>query len=97
MTSPITVGTTAIIVAPANIRRNSIRFQNVGLTTINMKKIPLTGVVSTVSTSDFEAQLFGASTALEGGEAFTTDSTTGFMAISSAANGALAVFETSKV
>lgn len=94
MASPITVGTTAVIVVPVNKHRSSIRFQNVGTTTINIKKVSLHRTIVPVSISDFEVQLFGASTSLEGGEAFVTDSILGFMAISSSANGSLAVYET---
>jgi len=97
MASPVTVGTVASVVALKNVNRSIIRFQNVGTTTINLKKIPLSGPFSTVSTSDFEIQLFPSSSNKEAGEAFETNSIASFMAISSSSGGALAIFETHKV
>lgn len=97
MANPIIIGTTAIVVASINKRRVDIRFQNVGTTTIYIKKIPISGAYSIVSTSDFEVKLLPGSTDAESGEAFDTNSIASFMAVSSAANGSLAIYETHKV
>lgn len=96
MASPLTISTTASIVALVNKRRNSIRFQNSGTTTIYIKKIPIAGTTTTVSVTDYEVLLAPSTSAGEAGEAFVTDSVASFMAISSAAAGILAVYETVK-
>jgi len=98
MTSPISIGTTAIVVAPINKRRSIIRFQNTGKDSIFIKKIPITGNTSIVSDTNFEVELFPESaSSKEGGQSFETNSIASFMAISSAAGNALAVYETNKV
>jgi hypothetical protein len=97
MASPITVGTAAIVVAPINTNRSNIRFQNTSSNIIYIKKIPLSGAYSVVSATDYEVQLFPASSSQEGGEAFETNSIASFMAIAATAGSALAVYETNKV
>jgi len=97
MASPVIVGTSAIVVAPINKKRSNIRFQNTSTNIIYIKKIPLSGPYSVVSATDYEIQLFPASSSQEGGEAFETNSIASFMAIAAGASSALAVYETNKV
>jgi hypothetical protein len=98
MASPLTIGTTATVVALVNRSRVNIRFQNTSPTqVIYIKKIPLTGTYTAVSSTDYEVALQPVTALVEGGEAFETNSVASFMAISSAAAGVLAVYETSKV
>jgi hypothetical protein len=96
MTSPVTIGVTSIVVAPINSKRASIRFQNTGSAIIYIKKIPLTGSFSVVSPTDYEVELFPASSSQEGGEAFETNSVASFMAIGSSTS-SLAIYETNNV
>ena len=95
MASPITVGVTTVVVAPVNKKRVSIRFQNAGATIIYIKKVPVTGVYWAVSATDYEVML--AVPAAGTVEFFETNSIASFIAISSAAAGVLAIYETSKV
>lgn len=97
MASPIIVGTSAIVVAPINKKRSNIRFQNASPNIVYLKKIPLSGPYTVVSATDFEVQLFPASSSQEGGEAFETNSVASFMAIAAAANSALAIYETNNI
>jgi len=98
MASPITVGTTAIVVALANLSRADIRFQNTSLTqTIYLKRVPSTGLFTPVSTTDYDVRMLPDSATGEGGEPFETNSVSAFQAISSAAAGTLAIYETVKV
>lgn len=98
MASPLTIGTTASIIALVNTKRNSIRFQNTSSASqiIYIKKIPLTGTTTTVSPTDYDVRLFAGVLAEGLEEAFETQSVASFMAISSAAAGTLAVYETVK-
>jgi hypothetical protein len=82
MASPISVGTTAIVAVPRKATRSSVRFQNVGETTLFFKR------KTNPSTTDYEFSI------LKGGEAVHTNSIDRFEVISSAANGSLAIFET---
>jgi len=98
MASPITLGTTAIIVVPINKKRANIRFQNTSATqTVYIKKIPLTGPFTTVSITDYDVRMLPDSATGEGGEPFETNSIASFMAIASAAAATLAIYETNKV
>lgn len=97
MASPITIGTTATVVVPINKRRSIIRFQNVGNTTIYVKKVPIEGLFTRVSHTDFEAKLLPTTSDDAGGDAFETNSIASFMFISSAANGSVAIYETIKL
>ena len=97
MASPITIGTASVVIAPARINRADIRIQNVGKTTIYIKKIPLTGVIPSVSDTDFEVQLISPPSANEEGEIFKTNSIAAFVAVSSKADGSISVYETTKV
>jgi hypothetical protein len=97
MASPITIGTTATIVVEKNRKRVNVRFQNTSPNIIYLKKIPLKGAYSIVSPTDYEVQLFPASSSQEGGEAFETNSISSFMAISAAAGSTLAIYETYKI
>jgi len=94
MANPLIVGITSELVAPIERRRALIRFQNTGATIIYIKKIPLEGVVTDVSPTDYQIALYPAASSSEGGEAFDTTSIASFRAISSAAGGLLAVYET---
>ena len=97
MASPLVVGTTVTVVAPVNRRRADIRFQNTSATqTVYLKKIPLTGTTTAVSTTDYEIRLLPDSATDVAGEAFITNSIASFMAIATAAAGSLAVYETVK-
>lgn len=96
MASPIVIGTTASVVVPINKNRAVVRFQNVGSSNIFIKKIPLEGAYSVVSHTDFEIDLFPASSSQEGGEAFETNSIASFMAVGTGAT-SLAIYETNKV
>jgi hypothetical protein len=96
MTSPIVVGVAAIVAVPIHKARSIVRFQNVGVTTIYLKKVPLSGAFSVVSPTDFEIILLPATGTAEGGDAFETNSIASFMAISSAAAGSLSIYETVK-
>lgn len=98
MASPITVGVVAIVVAPINKKRAAIKFQNTSPTQIiYIKKIPLSGAFSTVSATDYEFKLSPLAEPTEGAESFETNSIASFMAISSAAGGILAIYETQYV
>lgn len=105
MASPITIGTTAMVVALKSAARADIRFQNTGSSTIYIKKIPLSGAFSTVTSTDYEVKIlpFTSEDADEEdddrrrtgeGEAFETNSIAGFMAVSSSSHGLLAIYET---
>lgn len=96
MTSPIIVGLIPITIAPINTKRSTIRFQNAGISAINIKKIPISGVFTDVSLVDFEIQLFPSATVVESGEAFETDSVASFRVISNIPGGILAIYETNK-
>jgi len=98
MASPVTIGTSAVVVVPVNKDRVSIRFQNTSATqTIYIKKIPLEGAFSVVSVTDYDVRMLPDSSTGEGGEPFETSSIASFMAISSAAAGTIAIYETVKV
>jgi len=100
MTSPITIGTTAIVVLPVNNRRADVRMQNTGTSSIYIKRIPLGAISTTVSSTDYEVLLgpsLGEAGESEAGEPFVTDSVAAFVAVSSAANGKLAIFETNNI
>jgi len=97
MASPIVVGVSAIVAVPVKRKRALVRFQNVGATTLYVKKLPLEGAFSVVSPTDFEVILLPATGTAEGGDAFETNSIASFMAVSSAAAGSLAIYETVKV
>ena len=95
MASPLTIGVATVVVAPVNTKRVSIRFQNGGATIIYLKKVPVSGVYWAVSATDYEVML--AVPAAGAVEFFETNSTASFIAISSAAAGVLAIYETSNV
>lgn len=97
MASPLTIGTSRVQIASMRTNRADIRFQNTGTTTLYIKKIPLSGVVPTVSDTDYEVQLISPPSANEEGEVFVTNSICGFVAISSKAGGLLSVYETKKI
>lgn len=98
MASPVIVGTSAIVVAPINKKRAVIRFQNTSKNAIYLKKIPLNGLYSIVSDTDYEVLLNPESASgKEGGGIFETNSISSFMVIASGANSSLAVYETNKV
>lgn len=90
--SPVIVNATPTTVALSNTKRQTIRFQNAGTTIIYLKKN--TRYSSLVSPTDFEVLLQPLAEGTEGAESFTTNSMHSFSAISSAAGGKLAVFET---
>jgi len=95
MASPIVVGTTAIIAVPKNTSRALLRLQNTSSTqTIYIKRIPLSGVYSVVSATDYDLRMLPDSVTGEGGEPFETASINSFMVIASASGGSLAIFET---
>ena len=96
MASPLVVGTTSVVVAPINTSRASLQIQNTSATqTIYIKKIPISGSFTVVSATDYEMLLTPATAAA--GDAFVTNSVASFMAIASAAGGAVAIYETNKV
>jgi len=98
MASPLVIGTTAVVIALVNKQRANIRFQNTSATQIiYIKKIPLTGTYTVVSATDYDLKMLPDSATGEGGEPFETNSVCSFMAISSAAAGTIAVFETNNV
>ena len=97
MTSPITIGISAIVVAQLDKKRAVIRFQNTGVSIIYLKKIPSRGVFTPPSASDYEVLLAPAALLTEAGEAFFTNSVSAFAAVSSVAGGILAIYETKKV
>lgn len=98
MASPITVGTTAVVVANYNPNRGVIRFQNTGATgTIYMKKVRKSGTVVPPSPTDYEVLLSSATLAVESGDAFETNSISKFMAVGSVAGCLLSIYETNKV
>ena len=97
MSSPLTIGTTAELVAPIRKNRASIRFQNTGTHTIYMKKIPSSGVFTPPTPSDYEVLLAPSSNDTEAGEAFVTNSISAFAAVGASAGSLLAVYETKKV
>lgn len=97
MASPITVDTSATRIAVLRANRADVRFQNVGTSTIYIKKIPLTGVIPAISATDFEVQLISPPSANREGEVFITNSVCGFVALSSKAGGSVSVYETTKI
>jgi len=97
MASPLIIGTTAVAIAVRNTRRADIRFQNTGATIIYIKKVPLEGLFTPPSATDYEVLLAPPAALTESGEAFITDSISSFAAVSSAAAGVLAVYETIKM
>ena len=97
MSSPITVGITAIVAVPANACRADVRFQNTGVSILYLKKIPRCGVFSPPSWIDYEVLLAPAALLTEAGEAFTTNSCAAFSVVSSIPGGVLAIYETQKV
>lgn len=96
MASPLTIGTSAVTVVPIRKKRDNVRMQNTGATVIYIKKIPLEGPFSIVSPTDYDVLLTSSTTTAEAGDAFETDSISSFMAVSSAAGGLLAIYETIK-
>lgn len=97
MASPLTIGTTATVVALVNKRRADIRFQNTSKNAIiYIKKIPITGGFTPVSETDYEVLLL-AGKGTTPGEAFITNSVASFMAISDKTDGELAIYETIKI
>lgn len=94
MASPLSIGTSAVTIAAVNTNRVLIRFQNTGATIIYIKRVPLTGYFTTVSPTDFEVML--AIPAAGTVEFFETNSASAFIAVSSAASGFLAVYETQR-
>jgi len=98
MASPLVVGTTSVVVAPINTSRASLQIQNTSATqTIYIKKIPISGSFTVVSATDYEMLLTPATATAAAGDAFVTNSVASFMAIASAAGGAVAIYETNKV
>ena len=97
MVSPVIIGIIASAVAPINQSRANIRFQNTGVSNLYLKKIPLSGVFTVPSLTDYEILLAPAALLNEAGEAFTTNSTLGFAVVSSIPGGILAIYETSKI
>jgi len=92
MASPITVGTTAIVAAPANRKRVAIRFQNTGATILYLSRAPI------VPTATNYEILLAIPTGGEVNEAYVqTNSTAQFNVLSSASAGVLAIYETIKV
>lgn len=97
MPSPITVDDSAKVIATLRANRADIRFQNVGTSTIYIKKIPLSGIIPSISATDFEVQLISPPSANEEGEVFITNSVCGFVALSSKDGGSVSVYETVKI
>jgi len=98
MISPLPIGIFAVTVAVVNKHRSLIRFQNTSAAqVIYLKKIPLAGVITPVSFSDYEVILFPLASVTEVGDDFSTNSISGFQAISSAIGGTLAIYETQKL
>ena len=97
MISPISIGAASTVVVPVNKSRVSLRFQNVGITNLRIKKVPMSGAFSLVSLTDFEVFLSPSAGILESGEQFTTNSISSFMVISDIPGGALAMYETNKI
>lgn len=97
MASPITVGTSAVILVPINTSRANLQIQNTSATqTIYLKRIPVSGAYTVVSATDYEMLLTPASATAAAGDAFVTNSVASFMAIASASGGLVAVYETNK-
>lgn len=94
MVTPLSIGTTAMPVAPINRKRAIIRFQNTGQKDIYIKKIPLTGAIAPVSATDYDA-LVAATTGNSEAVVFETNSINGFQAISVTPGSTLAIYETS--
>ena len=97
MSSPITIGVTAIVAVAANPCRADVRFQNTGVSILYLKKIPKCGVFTIPSWTDYEVLLAPAALLTEAGEAFTTNSCAAFSVVSSIPGGILAIYETQKV
>jgi hypothetical protein len=96
MVTPVTIGTTAVTVLPANTRRYSVRFQNTGASTLYFVRQISTTVANVPTITNYEF-LLGPGGATEINEAYTeTRSTAQFNVVSSAAGGTLAVLETIK-
>lgn len=88
MASPIDVGTTAIVAVPANLKRASVRFQNVGNTDLFFAKKP---IVPTSSDYQFMLNHTGGD---PNAANFETNSVAQFNVVSSGAKGSLAIYET---
>jgi len=82
MTSPLSIGTTSIIVAPINRKRAILRMQNTGGKDIYVKKIPLSGLIVPVSATDYDV-VVAATTGNSEAVVFETNSINAFQAISS--------------
>jgi hypothetical protein len=92
MSSPLTVGATAIVAVPANRHRVDVRFQNTGATILYLARAPI------VPTALNYEIMLAIPTAGEINEAFiSTNSTAQFNVLSSAAAGVLAIYETNRV
>jgi len=91
MASPITVTTTAAVVAPFNRNRKTISFQNTGANIVYVKK-QIPGAAASVPSAtnyDFMLPIAGAMPGM-----VTITSAASFMAVSAAATSLIAVFET---
>lgn len=91
MASPITVTTTAAVIAPFNRNRKTISFQNTGANIVYVKKqIPgAAQSIPSVTNFDFMLPIAGAMPGM-----VTIASAASFMAVTVAATSVLAVFET---
>lgn len=96
MASPVTIGTSPLVITSRSNSRVDIRFQNIGETKIYLKKIPLTGTFTPVSLTDFEVVLIPLDDKgnTENMSEFSTNSIARFMAISDDTDGLLAIYET---
>jgi len=96
MASPISMGTSAIVVIPSNVSRFGVRFQNVSATQIiYLKRIPTSGAYAIVSATDYDVRILPSGS--EDQDPFETKSTASFMAVASASGAHLAIFETVKI
>ncbi|MGV8961895.1 MAG: hypothetical protein ACOH2V_00760 [Candidatus Saccharimonadaceae bacterium] len=90
ITTPITVGTTAVVAIVTNPKRVSVRFQNAGATILYFSRAPFIP-----STTSYEFSI-GATAVGDPDAAVSTDSVAQFNVISSAAGGILSMFETAR-
>lgn len=93
MITPITVPVTPIVAISANRKRNAVRFQNSGATTLYfVRQIGTTTNVP--SATNYEYSLAAPTVTDPNENSFTTNSTAQFNVVSSAVGGILAIAET---
>jgi len=91
MASPMTVTTTATVIAPFNRNRRTITIQNTGANVVYVKKqIPgANQSIPSATNYDFELPVFGAMPGI-----ISINSSAAFMAVAGAATSTIAIMET---